>query len=148
MAQPFRIKYLVCGCPEIRRYFGRRSRSHSTTDSHRPHRALSPRTLDVVAAAGELLSSRIVAAALTAAGVESEWVDARQAIVTNGDHMRAIPLAEETNAALRFSVLAAIDAGRVPVLGGFVGATKDGHTTTLGRGGSDYSGAIVGAGIG
>ena len=111
-------------------------------------REVSPRTLDVVAAAGELLSSRIVAAALTAAGVEAEWVDARQAIVTNADHMRAVPLNEETSAALRSSVLAAIDAGRVPVLGGFVGATKDGHTTTLGRGGSDYSGAIVGAGIG
>ena len=111
-------------------------------------REVSPRTLDVVAAAGGLLSSRIVAAALTAADVEAEWVDARQAVVTNADHMRAIPLSEETNAAMRASVLAAIDAGRVPVLGGFVGATKDGHTTTLGRGGSDYSGALVGAGIG
>jgi aspartate kinase len=109
---------------------------------------VSPRTLDVVAAAGELLSSRIVAAALTNADIDAEWVDARRAIVTNSDHMRAMPLGEDTNAALRSSVLAAIEAGRVPVLGGFVGATKDGHTTTLGRGGSDYSGALVGAGIG
>jgi aspartate kinase len=53
----------------------------------------------------------------------------------------------ETNAALRAAVLPAIDAGRVPVLGGFVGATASGHTTTLGRGGGDYSGALVGAGI-
>ena len=111
-------------------------------------REVSPRTLDVVAAAGELLSSRIVAAALSEAGIPSEWVDARRAIVTTADHTRAVPLATETDAALRASVLAVIDAGRVPVVGGFVGSTVEGHTTTLGRGGSDYSGAIVGAGIG
>jgi aspartate kinase len=111
-------------------------------------REVSPRTLDVVAAAGELLSSRIVAAALTQCGLPAEWVDARRAIVTNNDHTRAVPLADETDAALRSSVLTVIDAGRIPVLGGFVGSTVEGHTTTLGRGGSDYSGALVGAGIG
>ncbi len=111
-------------------------------------REVSPRTLDVVAAAGELLSSRIVAAALTHCGLPAEWVDARRAIVTNDDHTRAVPLADETTAALRSSVLTVIDAGRIPVLGGFVGSTVNGHTTTLGRGGSDYSGALVGAGIG
>jgi aspartate kinase len=111
-------------------------------------REVSPRTLDVVAAAGELLSSRIVAAALGDAGLPSEWVDARRAIITSGDHTRALPLAKETDAALRTSVRAVVDAGRIPVLGGFVGSTIDGHTTTLGRGGSDYSAAIVGAGIG
>ncbi|HVG71363.1 MAG TPA: lysine-sensitive aspartokinase 3 [Vicinamibacterales bacterium] len=111
-------------------------------------REVSPRTLDVIAAMGELLSSRIVAAALNAAGVASEWVDARRAIVTSADHMRATPLTVETARALRATVVAALDAKRVPVLGGFVGATVDGHTTTLGRGGSDYSGALVGAGVG
>jgi aspartate kinase len=111
-------------------------------------REVSSRSLDVVAAAGELLSSRIVAAALVEAGLPAEWVDARRAVITTGDHTRAVPLAAETGAALKSSVLAAIDAGRVPVLGGFVGSTIDGHTTTLGRGGSDYSGAIVGAAIG
>jgi aspartate kinase len=111
-------------------------------------REVSPRTLDVIAAMGELLSSRIVAAALNAAGVDAEWVDARRAIVTTADHTRAAPLPEETARALRATVVAALDAKRVPVLGGFVGATVDGHTTTLGRGGSDYSGALVGAGVG
>ena len=111
-------------------------------------REVSPRTLDVVAAAGELLSSRIVTAALAGADVPSEWVDARRAIITTGDHTRAVPLGTETDAAVRASVLAAVDAGHVPVVGGFVGSTIDGHTTTLGRGGSDYSGAIVGACIG
>jgi aspartate kinase len=111
-------------------------------------REVSPRTLDVIAAMGELLSSRIVAAALNAAGIEAEWVDARRAVVTSADHTRAMPLTVETARALRATVVAALEAKRVPVLGGFVGATVDGHTTTLGRGGSDYSGALVGAGIG
>ena len=111
-------------------------------------REVSPRTLDVIAAMGELLSSHLVAAALNAAGVEAQWVDARRAIVTSADHTRATPLTVETARALRATVVAALDAKRVPVLGGFVGATVDGHTTTLGRGGSDYSGALVGAGIG
>ena len=111
-------------------------------------REVSPRMSDVVAAAGELLSSRLVAAALTHAGLHGEWVDSRRAIVTNDAHMRAVPLSNETNAALRASVGSSLTAGRVPVLGGFVGATVDGHTTTLGRGGSDYSGALVGAGVG
>src|SRR4029450_7790562 len=98
--------------------------------------------------AGELLSSRMVAAALTAAGVAAEWVDARTAIVTNDDHTRAAPLTRETNEALARTMLPVLDAGRIPVVGGFVGATLDGHTSTLGRGGSDYSGALVGAGVG
>ena len=76
------------------------------------------------------------------------WVDARRAIITTDDHMSARPLADETNAALRATVGAAVTAGQVPVLGGFVASTRDGHTTTLGRGGSDYSAALVGAGIG
>jgi aspartate kinase len=110
-------------------------------------REVSPRTLDVVAAVGELLSSRIVAAALTSAGVDAEWVDARQVIVTNNEHTRATPLGKETNDRLRSIVGPILDSGRVAVLGGFVGATLAGHTTTLGRGGSDYSGALVGAGV-
>jgi aspartate kinase len=110
-------------------------------------REVSFRTLDVVAAMGELLSSRIIASALVKAGLPGEWVDARRAIVTDAEHTKACPLMRETTAALRASVLPLIEAGKVPVLGGFVGATVNGHTTTLGRGGSDYSGAIVGAGI-
>ena len=111
-------------------------------------REVSVRTLDVIAAMGELLSSRIIAAALRHAGLPGEWVDARHAVVTNDDHTRAMPKMRETTAALRAVVTPLLDAGRVPVIGGFVGATAEGHTTTLGRGGSDFSGAIVGAAIG
>ena len=111
-------------------------------------REVSDRTLDVVAACGELLNSRIIAAAVEEAGLPGTWVDARHVLVTDDDHTRAAPLMRETTAALRASVVPLLDAGRVPVLGGFIGATRAGITTTLGRGGSDYSGAIVGAGIG
>jgi aspartate kinase len=110
-------------------------------------REVSPRTLDVVAAMGELLSSRIIAAAMGAADLPAEWVDARRVIITNDDHTCAAPLMRETNAALRASLLPLVDSGRIPVLGGFIGATLEGHTTTLGRGGSDYSGALIGAGV-
>jgi aspartate kinase len=110
-------------------------------------REVSPRTLDVIAAIGELLSSRIVAAALACAGIPATWIDARQAIVTTDEHTRATPLGRETRERLQSLVHPVLQAGRVPVVGGFVGATVAGHTSTLGRGGSDYSGALVGAGI-
>jgi aspartate kinase len=109
---------------------------------------LSPRSQDVIAATGELVSSSIVAAALHDAGVPAVWIDARRVVVTTGEHGAAQPLFEDTAARLAVHVAPALAAGQVPVLGGFVGATRDGVTTTLGRGGSDYSAAIVGACLG
>ena len=111
-------------------------------------REVSGRTLDAIAASGELLNSRIIAAAIEGAGLPATWIDARRVIVTDDEHTRAAPLMRETTAALRASVEPLLEAGRVPVMGGFIGATGGGITTTLGRGGSDYSGAIVGAGVG
>jgi aspartate kinase len=108
----------------------------------------SPRSLDGVASAGELLSSRIVAAALEAAGVDAVWIDARRAVVTDDQYTAASPLTRETADALQRDVAPHVGAGRVPVIGGYVGATRNGVATTLGRGGSDYSAAIVGAGLG
>jgi aspartate kinase len=108
-------------------------------------REVSPRWLDTIAATGEIVSSRIVAAALAARGLQGAWVDARTVVVTSADHTAAVPQFPETTAALEATVRPLLAAGHVPVLGGFVGATADGVTTTLGRGGSDYSGAIVGS---
>jgi len=110
-------------------------------------RESSPRSLDAVAAVGEIVSSRIVAAAFEEAGVPSAWVDARKALVTDDQHTAALPLVSETRAAVEREVLPHLAAGRVPVLGGFVGSTVSGATTTLGRGGSDYSGALIGAAL-
>jgi aspartate kinase len=109
---------------------------------------VSPRSHDAVAALGELMSSRIVAAALTDAGLEAVWVDARQVLVTTADHGAALPLTTETVTRLEERVLPLLGRGAVPVLGGFIGATQAGVVTTLGRGGSDYSAAIFGAGLG
>ncbi len=110
-------------------------------------REASPRARDGIAAAGELLSSRIVAAALEAAGIPAAWIDARRALVTDGQYMAAAPLQEETAAASAREFGPALASGRVPVVGGFVGATREGITTTLGRGGSDYSAALLGAAL-
>lgn len=111
-------------------------------------REVSPRWLDTLAAMGEILSSRVVAAAVTSHGLAAGWVDSRLAVVTDGDHTQAAPLFPETTAALMLQVDPHLAAGRVPVMGGFVGATRGGVTTTLGRGGSDYSAAIVGSCLG
>jgi aspartate kinase len=109
---------------------------------------VTPRWLDAIAAIGEITSSRIVAAALTSHGLAASWVDARKTIVTNGEHTRAAPLWRETTDALSATVDPLLALRRIPVVGGFVGATEAGLTTTLGRGGSDYSAAIVGAALG
>ena len=108
---------------------------------------LTPRTNDHVAAYGEMLSSKIVAAAFAAKGLPSAHVDSRECLVTDGAHMKAVPLFAETDERLRAKVQPLLDQGRVPVMGGFIAATKAGVTTTIGRGGSDYSAAIFGAGL-
>lgn len=109
-------------------------------------REISPRGVDRVAAAGELMSSRILAALLDARGVRATWVDPRLALVTNDAFGAAAPL-EATRDAVAREVRPVLDDGCVAVIGGFVGATRDGIPTTLGRGGSDYSAAIFGAAL-
>jgi aspartate kinase len=94
-----------------------------------------------------MLSSKIVTAAFAALGLASALVDSRDCIVTDSTHMRAAPLFDETNARLQATVAPLLAAGKVPVMGGFIGSSKAGITTTIGRGGSDYSAAIVGAGL-
>jgi aspartate kinase len=110
-------------------------------------RAASPSAHDAIVCTGELMNSRILAAALQHAGVATTWVDARRAIVTDGAHTAAAPLADETREAVAREIVPCVADGRVPILGGFVGATAQGVTTTLGRGGSDYSAAIIGAAL-
>jgi aspartate kinase len=106
---------------------------------------VSPASLDALLAAGELVSSRIVAAALADQALPSVWVDARQVLITNAEHSSAAPDMEKTTERSRDRVACATDAGKIVVLGGFIGSTAGGVTTTLGRGGSDYSAAIFGA---
>jgi aspartate kinase len=111
-------------------------------------REVSPRSLDAVLATGEIVSSRIVAAALSERGITSAWIDARRVLRTDTEHTVAAPDMDATCALCADIVAPAARRGDVPVLGGFIGSTANGVTTTLGRGGSDYSAAIVGACLG
>jgi aspartate kinase len=110
-------------------------------------KAFAPCSQDKLLGVGESLSSKLVQSALQSAGVDAVVVDARECIITDAAHARATPLWDETNARLQAVLLPLLESGRVPVLGGFIGATRDGIPTTLGRGGSDFTASIVGAGI-
>jgi len=105
----------------------------------------SPALVDKLVASGELWSSRIVAAFLTDAGVAAQWIDARHVVRTDGCHRAAVPDLAATEKAVSRLVRPALALDRVVVLGGFIGSGPNGATTTLGRGGSDYSAALVGA---
>ncbi len=110
-------------------------------------RDVSSRLQDAIVACGELLSSRLVAAALAHAGLPAICVDARRVLVTN-EATPALPVMDETRERCRAMLGPLLAAGQIPVLGGFIGATRAGVTTTLGRGGSDYSASILGVGAG
>jgi aspartate kinase len=106
---------------------------------------VSPRATDALLAMGELASSRMVAAAFLAQNLPCAWVDSRAVLVTDAEHTAAVPDMDATEVRTREVVGSRIAAGEIPVMGGFIGATASGVTTTLGRGGSDYSAAIFGA---
>jgi aspartate kinase len=111
-------------------------------------REVSPRSRDAVHAVGEVISSQIVAAAFADHGIASSWVDARTVLITDAEHNAATPDMTETADRVNERVAPVIASGRVVVLGGFIGATASGITSTLGRGGSDYSAAIFGSCLG
>ncbi len=108
---------------------------------------LSPRSIDAFSSFGERLSSLIVANYFQHHGIPAVHLDSRRVIVTDGRHTQAAPQYAETYARLAATVPPLADK-QVVVMGGFIGATLNGVTTTLGRGGSDFTAAIVGAGIG
>jgi aspartate kinase len=107
---------------------------------------VSPAASDMVASFGERLSSVIVTAALVLTGVPAVHLDARQVIVTDENHGQAAPRTVETYAKIRRAV-AQQGFSRVVVMGGFIGAAESGVTTTLGRGGSDFTASLVGAAL-
>jgi aspartate kinase len=109
---------------------------------------LTARSLDAVAGIGERLSSEIVAAALSATGLPAKALDARQIIVTDESFGKASPLMDEITARARAAVMPLIASGATPVLPGFIGGTLKGVGTTLGRGGSDWTAALLGGALG
>src|SRR5205085_3291196 len=107
----------------------------------------TPRSLDAIAAFGEQLSSHLVAAFLKLRGIPAEHVDARDVFVTDDNFMNAEPQFDAIAEAARNVVQPLIQQGSVPVMAGFIGRTSQGVTTTLGRGGSDYSASLLGAAL-
>ncbi len=105
---------------------------------------LTPRGLDAVLGLGERLSARLTAEAMIDQGSKSEAVEATEVIVTDGNFGNAVPLMDKTRARARARLLPLLEAGVVAVVTGFIGATADGVSTTLGRGSSDYSATIIG----
>ena len=118
-----------------------------TLDEIRRQAKVTPQLSDAVSANGELLSSLIVAAAFRADGIGSERIDVRPLLRTNDDFMRAAIDFEVANPLLQKAFTTKVDEGKVPVTQGFIGSTEDGRTTTIGRGGSDYSASIIGAAV-
>ena len=104
----------------------------------------TPRAMDAITSLGERINARIMAALLRQRGVRSEAVDATELVVTDDTFQNAIPLMDATSARVSARLAPLLDEGIIPVVTGFIGATEEGVTTTLGRGGSDYSAAILG----
>jgi aspartate kinase len=105
---------------------------------------LSPRALDALGGMGEQMAVRILAAFLRQQGQQAVAIDATELIVTDDNFLNASPLTAETNAQVQARLRPLLAQNIIPVVTGFIGATRDGVTTTLGRGGSDYTGAILG----
>jgi aspartate kinase len=111
-------------------------------------RRFDARSQDHLLGFGEHLSSKLITAALLDAGLVAHHVNAQNCIVTDARHGQASPLWDTTNQRLQNVLAPLLESGQLPVLGGFIASTCDGVPTTLGRGGSDFTAAIVGAAVG
>lgn len=108
---------------------------------------LTPRISDLIVSFGERLSSHIVAAAFREHGINATRVDAREVIVTDSQFQKAIPQDDIIDKKAPEKLLPLVSEGKVPVMGGFIASNESGLTTTLGRGGSDFTGALVGGAL-
>ncbi len=111
-------------------------------------RRITAADLDAIASRGELWSSRLVTAALSGSGLEAIWVDVRPLMITDDRHTRATPYVQVLNQRARECLQPLVEAGRIPVTQGFIGSTARGIPTTLGRGGSDFTAALLGSALG
>jgi len=109
---------------------------------------LNRRQQDQLLGFGECFSSQLIKAALCEAGIKAAHVDARTCVITDAKHGQASPVWDLTNDRLRETLTPMIEAGCVPILGGFIASSEAGVPTTLGRGGSDFTASIVGAALG
>ena len=102
---------------------------------------------DAVVSYGEQLSSQLLSAVFRAKGINARHVDSRRLIVTDDEYGAAQPIWEETRDLVQLELKPLLASGEVPVMGGFIAASRGGETTTLGRGGSDYSAALIAAAL-
>jgi aspartate kinase len=102
---------------------------------------------DAIVSYGEQLSSRLLAFVCAAKGLNARHADSRRLIVTDDEYGSAAPIWDETEKLIQLELQTLINNGEIPVMGGFIAASRGGETTTLGRGGSDYSAALVGAAL-
>ncbi|MES2358392.1 MAG: lysine-sensitive aspartokinase 3 [Gemmatimonadota bacterium] len=109
---------------------------------------ITPRSLDAVASFGEQMSALLVTEAFRARGIPAQHLDAREVIVTSDHFNQAEPSLDAISDRARDRVAPMVRSGIIPVLGGYIGATAAGVTTTLGRGGSDYTASLLGAALG
>jgi aspartate kinase len=105
---------------------------------------VTARGLDTIVSLGERMNARVVAATFRTHNLDSQAVDATELIITDDAFQNAMPLMNETRHQLERRLVPLLDEGVIPVVTGFIGATVDEITTTLGRGGSDYTAAILG----
>lgn len=103
---------------------------------------------DAVVSYGEQLSSRLLAEVFIAKGLDARQADTRRLIITDDEYGAATPIWDETEKQVQMDLGPMIEKGEIPVMGGFLAASKSGETTVLGRGGSDYSAALIGAALG
>jgi aspartate kinase len=108
---------------------------------------LTPRISDLIVSYGERVSSRIVASAFRERGLDAVHVDAREIIITDSQFQKAIPQSDLIEKRANEKLRPLTDQGKVPVMGGFIGSNEKGITTTLGRGGSDFTGALIGGAL-
>ncbi len=108
---------------------------------------LTPRISDLIVSFGERVSSHIVAAAFREQGIDAAHVDAREVIITDSEFQKAAPIEAMIELRAQEILIPLVKQEKVPVMGGFIAANEAGLTTTLGRGGSDYTGALVGGAV-
>lgn len=111
------------------------------------HPVTRPPLQDEIVSYGERLSAHLLASVLSARGLSARYVDARRCVMTDDEYGNASPLYEETVARTRRGILPLVEESVIPVMGGFIASSLKGATTTLGRGGSDYTAALVGAAL-
>jgi aspartokinase/homoserine dehydrogenase 1 len=109
---------------------------------------VTPRAMDAITSLGERINARVLAAVLRQQGVSSEAVDATELVVTDDTFQNAVPIMDATREQTEKRLAPLLEEGVVPIITGFIGANRNGVTTTLGRGGSDYSAAILGVCLG